>query len=325
MKEQQQPSMRLLQEWRAKLPKWQAALSIVSGSASSWLDLRKSHSGWGFGCVLCHQAAAADPTMEKGPYAQFKVLNAHLTNFKKHARQPSHRRALEFNLRQCTDVAPAPDLCEFEGALKRVHDGTFVFKNKKQFKIAWCLYQAMKAQDLALLKHACMICLYRDERKTRLAVSARLFSSDLATRCITLGAKREIGSGARDVTMGTYNIIKNAWTLYDRPGRQVGVLKCSPIVHWDVLNSVRRKIRAICVDSASDELLSCEMMRSATLMGSNDALCPNLSIVLRDKAHASRRITSRPWTADPYLNETLRMFCRGRPSAARLVLSSPPM
>ena len=86
-----------------------------------------------------------------------------------------------------------------------------------------------------------------------------------------------------------------------------------------LLADLRRKVRAICVDSATDEILSCEMMRSATLMGSGDALTPNLAMLLRDKAHASKRITSRPWTADPYLSETMHMFCRGRPSAMRMV------
>ena len=313
------PSSRLLQKWKTMLPKWQARLP-VGGTDRSWLDLRKGPSGWGFGCTLCRQAATANPTMKQGVYAQFKVTEPHMTNFKKHRSQPCHLRAVQFNHDQCKDVMPAADLCEFESALQRIRDGNSVLKSKKQFKLAWCLYQAMKVKDLAALRKYSMICLFRDERKTRVAVSARLISADLETRCVSLGAKRELGTGAREITTGTYNIIKDACTLYDTPGRNVGVLNHSPVVHWRVLNHIRQKIRAICVDSASDELLSCEMMRSATLMGPNVALCPKLSMVLRDKAHASRRITSRPWIADPYLNETLHMFCRGRPSATRIVL-----
>jgi hypothetical protein len=50
------------------------------------------------------------------------------------------------------------------------------------------------------------------------------------------------------------------------------------------------------VDSASNETKSALVMR-------NCGLTPNLKVIIRDRAHASRRLLSRPWKADPFLNE----------------------
>ena len=44
----------------------------------------------------------------------------------------------------------------------------------------------------------------------------------------------------------------------------------------------------ITVDAASDEVLASEMMRITT-RGALESLTPNLRVVLRDKAHSSRR------------------------------------
>ena len=78
----------------------------------------------------------------------------------------------------------------------------------------------------------------------------------------------------------------------------------------------------ITVDSAGDELLASEMMRSRSLAQTERALTPNLKFVLRDAAHASRRIISRPWNADPYLRDVALMMAQGRCSVAKLVQNS---
>jgi hypothetical protein len=59
---------------------------------------------------------------------------------------------------------------------------------------------------------------------------------------------------------------------------------------------IRTKIEAVCVDSASNETNSAVVMR-------NSGLTPNLKVIIRDRAHASRRLLSRPWKVDPFLNE----------------------
>ena len=58
------------------------------------------------------------------------------------------------------------------------------------------------------------------------------------------------------------------------------------------------------------------------IAGLHGALTPNLRFVLRDRAHASKRITGRPWSADAYLKDVVLMFASGRGSVAQLIQHS---
>ena len=49
---------------------------------------------------------------------------------------------------------------------------------------------------------------------------------------------------------------------------------------------------------------------------------PNLSITLRDKAHASRRILARPWACDEYLQTIAGTLISERWPVAQLIQSS---
>eukprot|EP00969_Alexandrium_andersonii_P046980 2061307-Alexandrium_andersonii.AAC.1 len=46
---------------------------------------------------------------------------------------------------------------------------------------------------------------------------------------------------------------------------------------------------------------------------------PNLRIVARDAAHASRRVTKRPWTADPFLKDVVERTIFAKNSPTRLL------
>ena len=195
-----------VQKWRSNLRFWQDELP--------WLDLRRNSEGWRFGCSACHQcwSGAADRC---NPFTQFTVAGWHLTNFRKHATQPAHCRAIDFLSGKRQDVKPAPDLSEFTSVREKIMDGKTTFKKrmKQSYKLAWCLYQAIKLRDIAALKRAKMICLFRDERKTRLAVSARLVAADLTTTSLAFGHRREVGTGAQKVTLGTYKILKDTYYI----------------------------------------------------------------------------------------------------------------
>ena len=252
------------------------------------------------------------------PYARYEVRTPHITNFRKHQLQPAHLRAV---------AGAAPDYLpctqDFLEVLDLLRRGTFRLRNvKRSYKIAYCLYQAIKSKEIQEMKQASVVCLFRDERRTRVAVSARLVSADLSSVDVNIGVKRrESGTGAMAITQTTEELLKTACTMYDVPGRELGI-RTRPEVDGDLFRHMREAIQAICVDSAADELLSCEMMRSAQLMGSEEKLTPNLLMVMRDKAHASRRLTSKPWSCDDYLRETMAKICRGSGSAARIIANS---
>ena len=73
---------------------------------------------------------------------------------------------------------------------------------------------------------------------------------------------------------------------------------------------VLEKVEMLCVDSASDELLSGQVMRygSENDPSHSNGVTPNLKLVIRDATHAARRCSHKPEASDPFLatlNKTL--------------------
>ena len=66
------------------------------------------------------------------------------------------------------------------------------------------------------------------------------------------------------------------------------------------------------------------MLHPTSLRGNKTKL-PNLRLVIRDKAHATRRITDRTISADCVLERILDVIVVGRPSVARVLKNSRPL
>ena len=68
-------------------------------------------------------------------------------------------------------------------------------------------------------------------------------------------------------------------------------------------------LRSICEvyasDAAADEQLAGQMLRPDSGRTGCEAQLPNLRLVIRDAAHASRRLLSRTWCQDPYFKRLL--------------------
>ena len=87
---------------------------------------------------------------------------------------------------------------------------------------------------------------------------------------------------------------------------------------------VRTHIHSVTVDSASDEVAAIENMRSAASCTAIEgvAFAPYLKAVIRDKAHASRRILQRPWAVDPYLETVGAVLVSEKNSIAQMIQNS---
>ena len=118
-----------------------------------------------------------------------------------------------------------------------------------------------------------------------MVIRALLCDRKLNHHHVLLGLNRDLGSDAFDITDATEKIIQDfsKYFIIGGDGLQLTM-------------HIRTKIEVVCVDSASNETKSALVMR-------NSGLTPNLRLIIRDRAHASRRLLSRPWKADPFLNE----------------------
>lgn len=175
--------------------------------------------------------------------------------------------------------------------------------------MSWCINEALKARAQVALGQTKAISLFRDERNGRIAVRFRAVGSDLQEYGATLGQERDAGTGANNLTLATQHIMTRT---------VVG----KAFVKTALLKHLKRTVVGLAVDSAADEVLSGEMMKSSSLASMPQTLTCNLRFVMRDKAHAARRILSRPWAADAFLKDVSNMFVRGRASMARLIQCS---
>ncbi|CAE8641554.1 unnamed protein product [Polarella glacialis] len=312
-------------KWDRLSAKWLQRFRISPTCAESWLGAAVSEDGvWGVGCKRCKAAGVVNVA-----FADFKVRTVaglQAINFKAHENNLHHRTAAaKYGVGSCiNDVAginAAPTADEFNVVVDAVNEGKATCSSRKQAKMTWCLSEAIKSIDQRFIGESTAVSLFRDERNGRLAIRFRAVTADLRTHCGTLGQQRDFGTGARNITLASHEVMKRACSRFaGAPDEQN--ISSTPFVKKKLLRHLENTAVAITVDSANDELLSAEMMRSPVLSGLQMKVTPNLRFVVRDKPHASRRLTSRPWGADEVLNEIIVMFCRGRGSVARLVQNS---
>ena len=173
--------------------------------------------------------------------------------------------------------------------------------------------------DQRFLARARAVTLLRDERKGRLMIRFLAMGPDLEVRSGTLGQEQGHGTGAMNILKATENVLLRACTIFATPPYRC---RAQPVLNRKIYRHLRLAVTGITTDAAADEVLGAELMRSPELLSQTRALCPNLQHVLRDKTHASRRLSSRPYGADPYLSDVLLMFATGRTSPARMVQHS---
>ena len=87
--------------------------------------------------------------------------------------------------------------------------------------------------------------------------------------------------------------------------------------------AVLNKVELLCVDAAADEVLSGERMRGRSGEPADvPAVTPNLKVIFRDGAHASRRFLSRLWKADETINEVIDGVVKNRHSITQRIHNS---
>ena len=86
-------------------------------------------------------------------------------------------------------------------------------------------------------------------------------------------------------------------------------------------------MEVVTTDAAANEILATHITagKRSPKIEQNDAqqpLMPNIKLVGRDQAHAFRRLMTRPYKCDPYLDETLGMLVDDRDSMAQKIHNS---
>ena len=273
-------------------------------SAQIWLACRKGKDGlWGLGCRTC--SAVLEKTGQvlsnAKPFAQLEVRSptaCQASHLKRHSQSMFHLNGLKLqNAGTCSD-ATSPPREDFLRVLDHVvvhgsapHSGiSDIGAGGKIKNMVVCLAEACKRLDQRFLKGARSIALMRDGRKGRTSVRFVAVDASLNVRRGTLGIAFGFGSGADAILKATDQIITDFATLYLGTARERKL--------QNLRKHIRKKVHMITVDAAKYEVLASELMRQP-LGDVLSPLTPNCQIVLRDKAHASRRLRACSSNSSP--------------------------
>ncbi len=268
------------------------------------------------------------------------VAKPFICNFLRHQKTAQHmeeaRQKFNISVETAASMAThAPSATQFAtvwGRTRSGHGGGLVEDvagRKKLQRMRWCLAEGMRELDARFLQEGPVdITLHRDKRQNRMLVRFVAANSKLLVRRGVLGQTKNRGGGAKKMLAATKHILKVAATRRFAPPQAdlVRADACCNEYNRELYNKIRNDIRILCVDSASDELLTGRLMRQVPqyqlqprVADQLRPLCKNLQQIERDKAHATRRLMSRPWKVDPFLQEIVEFYIRGKRSMVQIL------
>ena len=191
-------------------------------------------------------------------------------------------------------------------------------KRERTDKLLWCIHEAIRLEHQNVLRSADVITLVRDARKGRLLVRF-IAVVGLERHSGILGQAKMFGTTAQDVTQATLAMVHSFCQVVGDPPRNKPGTKPSA-VDLQLESHILEHIEAITVDSASDELLACELMRGCG--GLTPQSTPNLKCIIRDATHAARRVIAKPEKADPFLQEVHMKLISSKASISQILHNS---
>jgi hypothetical protein len=194
---------------------------------------------------------------------------------------------------------------------------------RKCKKMYFCIAEGLKRLYRGWLASSCTINLLRDERHSRLLMRFRCGNLESQRHIGIFGQPRITKGTATNITLVTIEALRHFCTKnFGAP-----FIDDMPLSVDDALfEHIRTTLRAITVDAAGNELASAENMSAPESVVAKvkgvEAFFPSLTLVIRDKAHASRRILVRPWNCDVYLGAVASALITESSSLAQLTQHS---
>ena len=165
------------------------------------------------------------------------------------------------------------------------------------------LCEALRQRQREFMRKASTMSIKRDESDGRVIVRAQAATPKLESMSFMLGMRKYTeGCDAYDITEVTGELLDHF---------AKGDAK--------LMEHMRNILEAVCVDAASAETTSARLMMTHPR---GNPVAPNLKAVIRDRAHASRRMISRPWQADEKVNEVTQELIMGNTSIVQRIYHS---
>ena len=314
--------------WARNKARWLKATQMgESGNLGSWLRARPCNtpdSKWGVYCKPCKYAAEQSkdkPFFWKFSRVRGKKLCYHSLN--RHQQRKTHKDAVVFYFKKGGIIGGVPEKHEFMKLWERLtnKEQASVGGNKRTNSMLWCLFEAVRDRELAFLKLSACISVSADERHGRLLIKYAAASPTLDVRTGVLAQMRDSGMCAQEVAGAVHKAVARICTRR-AIHKHLNKLLVTPRTHTDINKHIVDHIEMYAADGASSEQLAGKLLHPQSARGNAVTKLPNLRVVLRDKAHASRRITERTFQTDPALNNVLVTVVTGPKSLSRLLKNS---
>ena len=298
---------------------------VMASSSWDWLTAR----GQLFGCRICN-AALTNLSNIRDAFAIYNVSKLKMSNVRRHAQSKLHLRNAASMKTGANPNAPTRD--QFDKVWMSRHMGASLAapvdgvtsgessKSKPSRKVAcmlWCLGEAKRMRFREFLKTAVSATLNQDVRQEQLIVRMTACSADLTQMSGAVGMVKTAG-GATNLCLATITALEQLCTPFaHQPGPAASK---PPELDKALMKHVCEIITWWYTGAASEELSAGEMLMSGTAAR---RLFPNLKILGREKAHASRRVLERPQKAEPFLEEVAAHFLWNKDSIGSLLEHIP--
>ncbi len=265
-------------------------------------------------CVICDADGLLSHTFQDGDHAD-KPQSIRISNLLYHHMSTAHGQMVAKRLGEEADLhfaAPSPQL--FKELFRAFQAGdtptsgynlpSGMLSFDKANSMLWMLDQASGDKRREHLESAVVINCLRDERHGRMHVRFRCTDKLGNFHSGYLGQSRGHASDALGLTKATIGVYRRACTSRAHPPK--GAL-LKPSFHESIFRSSKDSTEAVSIDSAENEVVSANDM-SKPLPDGGEPPFPNCDHILRDAAHSARRVLSRLWKADEFLDYVYRFF-----------------
>ena len=299
-----------------------------SHGSMPWLVLamqwsKKCKTSLGVGCVVCYRHLTSLQQKRDGftSAAVFAALSLQphpkrglTAQCQRHENSHFHKQSL---LRAVSPVASlplsalAPPVAEFQKCLIDMRKGRSARhgggSSDKTYLMRWCLTEAMQDQHRAAARQSSSVVLIRDERRGKMMVRFRLCESKtLNVRSGVLALETLSCGQAEEILRATRRGLTQFCQSRRNPPR--GFRGHVSDFDEGLFKKLRQNCQMVVTDCASSELLAQNIgagSRKSSAADNEDPLFPAQKIIGRDRAHASQRLLSRPWSEDPELRDLM--------------------
>ena len=310
-----------------------------------WLEQASA----GFGCSLCRQFYAGKPMLSAahgGSWRQNGVqkhASLQPRNLRKHADSQEHQRAADGMAGVAfANASSAPSHEDFRQLIMVLQKHTVgrdgvdkVAGHKKARRMAWCIAEASRDMKRDMWRPGVgadgkpvifSTTLYQDARAGRLSIRFSAASSAMDTcsgHLYTVNLKdfSTDSVGLMKATMFALRAFccRRLHPPYLEGNKQVTL----PDENLEMRARLLSSVETFCSDAASDEIRAGRMLAGQTSV-TDEYLprLPNLKMVVRDRPHAVRRVLTRGWQPDGYLQEVATEFVAGKGSPVNRIQHS---